>query len=163
MRLINIAKRELGYRAQRGPTAVVADPSTDEPLALLSFLYAALQMHLRPNHETSAGRRRRPRRRASLPFTVSMIFALPSTLLRETACLCNDIRRKVKDKGPIVKRWRKRNGASNEGSRTLDARRRCRPSRVPSRNPGFRKANPPGTLSPRKRIRRVLSSRLTAS
>lgn len=52
MRLINIAKRDLAAVAETGRT-LRTDPSTDEPLALLSFLYAALQMHLRPNHETA--------------------------------------------------------------------------------------------------------------
>lgn len=84
MRLINIAKRDLAAVAETGRTLSVPDPSTDEPLALLSFLYAALQMHLRPNHETA---RNRPRSSPSLsrpadPPAVSMIFALLSTLLR---------------------------------------------------------------------------------
>ena len=95
MRLINIAKRDLSRPCCQatGLAAAVPDPSTDEPLALLSFLYAALQMHLRPNHEIPARRVRRPI--VADPPAVSMIFALLSTLLRrETAYLCNDIRRK---------------------------------------------------------------------
>lgn len=62
MRLINIAKRDLATVPATGLSAVVPDPSTDEPLALLSFLYAALQMHLRPNHETTRNVAVRPLR-----------------------------------------------------------------------------------------------------
>lgn len=65
MRLINIAKRDLAAVAETGRTLSVPDPSTDEPLALLSFLYAALQMHLRPNHETA---RNRPRSSPAPPI-----------------------------------------------------------------------------------------------
>lgn len=82
MRLINIAKRDLATVPATGLSTVVPDPSTDEPLALLSFLYAALQMHLRPNHETAAERRRSLSPIVADPPAVSMIFALLSTLLR---------------------------------------------------------------------------------
>lgn len=54
MRLINIAKRELAKGLDE-PFAFVADPGADELRSPpLFFLYAALEIHLRPNHEIHA-------------------------------------------------------------------------------------------------------------